>query len=98
MQNDKIVDILFEVALAMYDGLDEPDDAFNYAFLVCLPKAANGHDSNGMPYYTPECTRPLSIVDASNRILASIFRLSIERAVKTGYLKRNRVFFLVASF
>ena len=32
------VSLFFEVANAMIDGSDSPDDSFNVAFMVCLPK------------------------------------------------------------
>jgi hypothetical protein len=79
---DLLIDVFYEVATAMYDGRETPDDSFNNAYLVCLPKAATGCGSDGVPYFVPSSTRPLSIVDASNRILASIFRIGLERATK----------------
>ena len=55
--------------------LTAPAD-FNFAFLVCLPKEEGD-------VLEPSSTRPLSIVDASNRIIASIFRVALERQVST---------------
>ena len=37
--------------------------------------------ASGECSYSPDCTRPISVVDASNRILASIFRVALDRCV-----------------
>eukprot|EP00959_Pyramimonas_sp_CCMP1952_P452016 9463974-Pyramimonas_sp.AAC.1 len=57
-----------------------PPDDFNLAYLICLPKCSGTLTSTGEDFYDPCNTRPLSIVDASNRILASIFRVALERS------------------
>ena len=72
---------MLEVVNAMLDGDDAPDDAFNLAFMVCIPKEPDCHTHDGQPVYKPSSLRPLSIVDASNRLLASIFRMSLERCI-----------------
>ena len=66
--------ILFDVIQEMIEGTHGPDELFNRAYLICLPKTdAEVHEPGG--------TRPLSIVDAINRIIASVFRIALERAV-----------------
>ena len=83
---DTAVDALFEAGLAM----QQPDfptqiraacgffphepHPFNLGTLVCLPKKAVAHHGQHGEVYTPEGTRPLSIVDTANRILANSFR------------------------
>ena len=48
--------------------------------MVFLPKKASG-EVNGVEYYLPADTRPLSIVNTDNRVLASAVRLAIEPAL-----------------
>jgi hypothetical protein len=54
---------------------------FNYAFLVCLAKGSGQMDLEGTVFHEASETRPLSIVDAANRIIASAFRIALERNV-----------------
>jgi hypothetical protein len=69
--------------LRTMDGLPFVPEEFNYATMVCLPpKIAGVHPQFG-DYYTPENTRPLSIVNTDNRILAIAGQIRIERAAKT---------------
>ena len=53
-------------------------DGFNHGNLSCLPKKPSGQCEDGSHYYTPEGTRPLSVVNTDNRILASSLRLRSE--------------------
>ena len=94
---DFLIDVFYEMAIAMYDGAEVPDESFNYAYLVCLPKAATGYGCDGIPYYTLASTRPLTIVDTSNRILASLFRIGLERMTRqrTGSHATSKVSYLV---
>ena len=73
------MDVLLEVVNAMLDGDDAPDDAFNLAFMLCIQKEPVCSTHDGQPVYKPSRLRPLSIVDASNRLLASIFHISLDR-------------------
>ena len=65
----------------MLDRNEVPDDAFNHAFMVCFPKDPVQEQDDSTKVYTAEGTRPISIVDCSNRILACIFKIVLERAV-----------------
>jgi len=55
-------------------NLAAPD--FNHAFLCCLGKKPKFSDEVGY-VFAPASTRPLSVVNSDNRILANIFRLKI---------------------
>ena len=63
------------------DGTVTLDDEFNYAFLCCIPKTTDERTSDGQPIHSAVGTRPLSIVDAANRIVAAILNASLERCV-----------------
>jgi hypothetical protein len=76
----------------MLDGSDSPPPDFNWAFLVCLPKAPGLTEPSGLEMHEAGNTRPLSIVDASNRILANIFRIALERRVGTWISPMQRGF------
>jgi hypothetical protein len=65
----------------MLEGSADLGEAFNHAFLCCIPKSADGITSNGLPVHTAGGTRPISIVDASNRIIAAILSTAQERCV-----------------
>ena len=47
---------------------DEDEITFNSGTLVFLPKKASGEDEHGCPVFLPADTRPLCIVDCSNRV------------------------------
>ena len=74
-------DLFLEVANSMLDQTDEPDDDFNLAYMVCISKGAEGFTGERAAYCSPGGTRPISIVDASNRLLASIFKATLEKNV-----------------
>jgi hypothetical protein len=65
----------------MIDGSMEPNEDFNFAFLCCIPKATKEKHLTGAPIHSAASTRPLSIVDAANRIVAAILCASLERCV-----------------
>jgi hypothetical protein len=95
---DAAVELFWETANAMLDGSVTPGEDFNLANMVCLPKAADGLLEDSTPFYTPSGTRPLSIVDASNRILASIFCEVLEKEIgprieraQKGFLKKRQL-------
>ena len=83
---DTAIDTLFAAGQAMelpdfpqairkaYDLAPHEAHPFNLGTLVCLPKKAVAHHQELGEVYQPEGTRPLSIVDTSNRILANAFR------------------------
>lgn len=95
---DTAVDIFLAVANAMLDGTDSPDDSFNLAFMICFAKSETCKTSDGTAVISPENTRPISIVDASNRILASIFCSCLELCIgqrinsaQKGFLKKRQM-------
>ena len=53
-------------------------EGFNAAFLCCLPKKPYFTDPRLGPVFTAEGTRPLSIVNTDNRLIASFFRIHLE--------------------
>jgi hypothetical protein len=63
-------------------GDDYLPEEFNYATMVCLPKKTAGVHPQFGDFYTPENTRPLSIVNTDNRILAIAGQIQIEKAAK----------------
>ena len=83
---DIAVDVLFAAGQAMqqpdfseqvreaYDLQPQQPHPFNLGTLVCLPKKAVAHHDELGDVFTPEGTRPLSIVDTANRLLANAFR------------------------
>ena len=74
-------DIFLQLVRDLIDGNISLDDDFNQAILCCIPKGSNDHDDNGVPIHTAAGTRPLSIVDAANRIVAAILNCALERCV-----------------
>lgn len=92
------MELFLEIANAMWDKEDIPDAAFNHAFMVCIPKAATGMLQDKTQFHSPAGTRPLSIVVASNRILASIFKCTLEQEIghrisnaQRGFLKDRKM-------
>ena len=55
-----------------------PED-FNSAVMACLPKKPAGTDPILGDFYTPENTRPLSIVNTDNRLLAAALKRTLEK-------------------
>ena len=51
---------------------------YNLGNLICLPKKAAGLDDVGEEYFDAEGTRPLSVVNCDNRIVANAARLRWE--------------------
>ena len=45
---------------------------------TCLPKKASGYDDDGRAYFEPGATRPLSVVNTDNRLIASAYKKVIE--------------------
>ena len=83
------IDLLFEAGrclerqdatehLAALAGDGEDGHHFNVSDLCCLPKKEVGHTPKGVAIFTPAGTRPLSIVNTDNRLLANAFRLRWE--------------------
>ena len=73
-----------------YDGLCDalqflrasPDpsilpEGFDHSRLICLPKKPAGHDPGLGENYTPENTRPLSVVSTDNRLMAAAVKIAL---------------------
>ena len=99
-------DILFEVAASLErEGSEEVmikayadecapgQHGYNMSTLVCLPKAAAGEDAEFGVYYRPSDTRPLSIVNCDNRVVASAFRWRWE-AHLDGFVRHRQQGFI----
>ena len=56
----------------MLNGGTPPED-FNHAILVLLPKKASV-EANGVRWFAPKDTRPLSVTNSDNRIISNLFR------------------------
>lgn len=69
-----------------------PPKDFNLACLIGLPKKPSGFLPDGTELFAPSGTRQLSIVDASNRTLANIFRLVRERKAAAWVSESQRGF------
>ena len=74
------VDCLFEAAAFMQraDSLQFLPHDFNQAFLCCLPKKVSGVDAEHGDFYDAKNTRPLSLVNTDNRLIANAYRLVVE--------------------
>ena len=72
-----VVDILLDASRDLCAGGAPPWD-FNFAYLWLLPNKPTGALADGRKYYAGEHTRPLSIVNTDNRLLASAVRLVVE--------------------
>jgi hypothetical protein len=71
---------------------------FNLAYMCFIPKDPTGHNAYGIPYYSADCTRPLSLADTFNKLLANTLRIALERFaapriffVRRGFLKGRQV-------
>ena len=68
-------------ALSGDDGaqrLRSSDPAFNEALLFLIPKKCSGHDPRYGEYYEPGETRPISVTNFDNRIMANALRSRLE--------------------
>ena len=65
---------------------------YNKSTLICLPKKVAGHDELLGDYYTPETTRPLSIVNCDNRIVANAVRIRWEPHLRHWVKSRQQGF------
>ena len=84
--------IFLRIVTEMLDGTATFDDAFNQAFLCCIPKTADEVDNSGTPVFSASSTRPISIVDAANRIIAAILAVALERCVGTRISEMQKGF------
>ena len=74
------------------NGVVAPGADFNHAILCRIPKSADEQSETGVPVYIAANTRPLSIVDAANRIVAAIMNASLERCIGANISKMQRGF------
>ena len=58
---------------------DEEGCNFNLGLLACISKQTTGKLDDGTPYTAPEDTRPISMVDTANRLLANAARIRWEQ-------------------
>jgi len=68
------------------------DCDFNASLLVLLPKKPTGHDEAAGDFHAPGDTRPLMLVDTSNRLLASALRFAVEPAIEQMIGANQRAF------
>jgi hypothetical protein len=80
---DALQDMYYGGGAKTINGEDYLPEEFNYATMVCLPKKAAGVHPQYGDFYTPENTRPLSIVNTDNRISAIAGQIQIEKAAKS---------------
>ena len=78
--------ILYGICQKLLDGTAEVPEDFNYAFLICLPK------DTASDVAEPSGTRPLSVVDASKRIIVSILLRTLERKAARWISQAQRGF------
>ena len=86
MCRDDVQDIL---DVAYYD---EESCNFNLSLLACLPKKTTGTTCDGTPFAAPEDTRPISMVDTANRLLANAVRLRWEPVLGAWVSEEQRGF------
>jgi hypothetical protein len=73
-------------------GTGIPSDEFNLGILCCLPKKTTGVDEDVGEFYEAPATRPLSLVNTDNRILASAARIRWEPTFSLWVSKLQRGF------
>jgi hypothetical protein len=71
---------------------------FNLAFMVSIPKDPSGQTAYGTPYYSADCTRPLSLAGTINKLIANTVRIALERFAaprisffQRGFLKGRQI-------
>ena len=87
-----IVDTVFAATFSLIRRDDHPPHQFNHAFLVCLPKSHREKICEGTQIASADNTRPFSIVDCSNGIIASILRTTLERHIAHRISSAQRSF------
>jgi len=73
------VELIMIVLTFMLSINAEIPEWFNLAFMAFIPKDATGYNAYGVPFFSPECTRPLSLADTFNKLLANTVRIALER-------------------
>lgn len=87
--------ILWEAGRALEMGLhtgDPAHDLFNESLLCCLPKKASRTASDGEGIYEAGETRPLSITNTDNRLIANAYRLRWEPVLAPHIASEQRGF------
>ena len=82
-------------ALLLEHGLDPTNELhkqFNASLMVCLPKSAKKQTEQGQDLCTPSETRPITITNADNRVIASAFRLRWEPLLEPLVSRSQRGF------
>jgi hypothetical protein len=69
--------VLWMCALDIRRGGSPPPD-FNFASLTLLAKKPS-HEVDGVKWYLPKSTRPISVVNTDNRIIANLYRQVLSR-------------------
>ena len=64
----------------LWEGSGAIPQDFNHATMACLPPKASGTDPALEDFYAPENTRPLSIVNTDNRIIAAAMKRGLEKS------------------
>ena len=77
---DFVAPILYDAALSMQESstIDELPPGFNHSHLCCLPKKPAGTHPAFGEFYTAAKTRPMSLINTDNRLLASSYRSLLE--------------------
>ena len=83
---------LVALQLDMWDDVAELDADFKHAFLCCIPKPAGEKVNGGQPVHAAGDTRPITIVDAANRIIAAILSVALERCAGSWIYEIRRGF------
>jgi len=85
------------ISAMMYSTFEVPE-LFNIAFMIFIPKDPSGLTEFGTPFYAPESTRPLSLADTFNKLVANTIRIALERVASNrisfyqrGFLKGRQV-------
>ena len=69
----KAVNVLWDVAQALLRGC-VPPEWYNAARFCPIPKVASFRTEDGSLWHLPKDTRPISVVNADNRMVANLFR------------------------
>ena len=84
--------VIKAVVDSMLSGTADIPNDFNWAILICIGKSSSEFTEEGEAVYSADNTRPISIVDASNRLIASVFRIVLERCVAHNISSMQRGF------
>ena len=84
--------IFLELINGIIDGKEQVNGDFNYAIMCCIPKTVGETSAEGEAAHTADATRPISIVDGANRILAAILKVALERCIGEKISEMQRGF------